>query len=91
MHAHHRYRYHRRKFAKKIDGTITPSVERHLSHAANYEQILEAVGHLVLLGHVFDVAAVEALRAQQAISLMRATIEAGRSDGLPIRKRERRA
>ena len=72
--------YHRRKFRRKLGApTTSRSTERHLTHAAAIEQILEVARHEMFCGRQFDAAHIAAVREQMAIALMRATIAAARA------------
>jgi hypothetical protein len=73
-----RLRYHHRRFRRKLGATTSRSVERHLTHAAAIEQVLEVARHQMFCGRQFDPAYIAAVREQMAIALMRATIAADR-------------
>ena len=72
-----RFNYHRRRFRKMLgSGPVSEVAERHLSHAAAIQQVLEVSRHEAMLGRKLDAASIAALRDQLPIELMQATIAA---------------
>jgi hypothetical protein len=74
MNALDRFNWHRRRFGK----TNSRSVDRHLTHAAALEQVLEVARHQIFCGRKFDPESIAAVRDQLHLALKRATIAAAR-------------
>lgn len=82
MDAVDRFKHLRKKLRQKIGtAAISRDVERHLSHAASIQLVLETARHETLIGRKLDAASLAALRDELPISLMRATIEAAKTRG----------
>ena len=78
MDALDRFVYHKKRFRRKLGGTkLSAEAARHLSRAAEIEQILEMCEHAMMLGVKFDPAEISALRAQLPLALMQLTLAAG--------------
>ena len=80
MDAVDRFKHLRKKLRQKLGAAaISREVDRHLSHAASIQLVLETSRHETLLGHKLNAESLAALRDELPISLMRATIAASKT------------